>query len=52
MPTADGQFKGIAVPADAWERVFGERDFLDELIEDYTAEDPNFPTLLSSTDPK
>jgi hypothetical protein len=26
MPTADGKFLGMAVPADAWERIFGPQD--------------------------
>jgi len=26
MPTADGRFKGLSVPAEAWERIFGPTD--------------------------
>ena len=25
MPDANGNFKGVSVPADAWERIFGDK---------------------------
>ena len=50
MPDSQGNFVGIAVPADAWERIFGCA--LDEMIADYTAEDPTFPTLLAEAEPE